>query len=186
MSIHHPGIQSLSFGFENCDSANIRESFIGLFYVKNIQISLGKDLCINSKDVQIDYHKTCDSFVISLYRTYNEVWKKGGGRYEYNHYDDLFKRLKCNDIVDISIKKSNDVIETIYLPTKFDPHKNTYQKTVENKFGDLFIFVSADEKEFEHYYENMNDEYLIENMFDIPELEKYSKQFTQRNKISND
>ena len=181
MSIHYPGIKSLRFGFENCDSIDIRVSFIGLFYVKNIQTSLGKVQCANSKDIQIDYHKTCESFVISLYRTYNEVWKNGGGK-GYNHFDDLFKRLKWNDIVNISIKKSNDVIETIELPSDFDPCKNKYQRTVENKFGDLFIFVSANEKEFEYYDENMNDERIIENMFSIDELENYSKQFGRHKK----
>lgn len=186
MSIHYPGIQTLSFGFENCDSAYIHTSFIGLFYVKNIQLSLGKTQCANSKDIQIDYHKTCDSFIISLYRTYNEFWKNGGGRHNFNHYDNLFERLKYTDIVDISIKKSNDVTETINLPSDFNPHKNKYQRTVENKFGDLFIFVSANEKEFEYYDENMNNEYLIENMFSIGELEKYSKQFSHRNRITNE
>lgn len=180
MSIHYPGIQSLNFGHENCESINIRVSFIGLFYVKNIQTSLGIQ-CANIKDFQIDYHKTCESFVISLYRTYNEVWKNGGGK-GYNHFDDLFERLKYTDMVDISIKKSNDVLETIHLPTDFDPHKNKFQRTVENKFGDLFIFVSADEKEFEYYDENMNDEYFINNIFAISELENYSKQFTQHKK----
>lgn len=185
MSIHYPGIKSLRFGFENCDSIDIRVSFIGLFYVKNIQTSLGKVQCANSKDIQIDYHKTCDSFVISLYRTYNEFWKNDGGK-SYNHFDDLFERLKYTNMIDISIKKSNDVIETIYLPTEFDPHKNKYQRTVENKFGDLFIFVSADDKEFEFYDGNMNDEDYINDMFSIDELEKYSKQFTHRNRIVNE
>lgn len=176
MSIHYPGIQSLSFGHENCESINIRVSFIGLFHIKNIQTSLGKGMCSNSKDIQIDYHKSCDSFVISLYRTYNEVWKNGGGK-GYNHFDDLFERLKYTDMVDVSIKKSNDVLETIHLPTEFDPHKNKFQRTVENKFGDLFIFISANEKEFEYYDDNMNDEHFINDMFAIDELEKYSKQF---------
>jgi hypothetical protein len=175
MSIHYPGIQSLSFGFENCESVDIRVSFIGLFYVKNIQVSLGKVMCANSKDIQIDYHKSCDSFIISLYRTYDKVWKHDGGG--YNHFDNLFERLKYTDMVNVSIKKSNDVFETIYLPTDFNPHKNKFQRTVENKFGDLFIFVSADEKEFEFYDENMNDERYINDMFAIDELEKYSKQF---------
>jgi hypothetical protein len=185
MSIHTPGIQSLSLGFENCEYVDIRVSFIGLFYVKNIQTSLGKVQCANSKYIEIDYHKSCDSFVISLYRTYNEVWKNSGGK-GYNHFNELFERLKYTDMVNISIKKSNDVFETIYLPADFDPHKNKYQRTVENKFGDLFIFVSRDDSEFNFYDENMNDEDYINDMFSIDELEKYSKQFTQRNRLTNE
>lgn len=47
MSIHHQGIQSLSFNFENCDGADIRTSFIGLFEIYNIQTHL--------KEVIFDY-----------------------------------------------------------------------------------------------------------------------------------
>ncbi len=173
MNIHHPGIKNLSFSFENCDSAEISVSFIGLFYVKNIQLSLGKLPCINCKTMEIDYHKTCDSFMISLYRGYNEAWKNGGGiDHSFNHYEDLFERLKCNDIVTVGIKKSNDVHENIRVP--FDgEYKNKYQQTVTNKFGDIFIFISKDPNEFEDFLNIIDDDYYMNEMFDIEELEKY-------------
>lgn len=179
MSIHNPGIVSLSFGFENCDNADIRVSFIGLFQIKNISLSLGKIECCNSKDMMIDYHKSCDSFMISLYRTYNNVWKKGGGRNGFNHYEDLFERLKHNDIVDVSVKKSNDIVETIHLPYDGE-YTNKNQKTVQNKFGDLFIFVNKQTDHFDYYSDEfINDEYNMKQMFSISELDEYSKQFSR-------
>lgn len=168
MLIHYPGFQSFEFHFENCETANIRVSYIGLIQINNIQVSLGR----LSQSQPIDYTKSCSSFMISIHRSYNENHQYNDG---WNHYDDLFERFHQNDIVDFKIQLSNDKNETIHVPWSDDEYVNKFQTTIKNNFGDLFIFISSSEKDFLYYKENLNDEYMISTFFSLKDIEEYSK-----------
>lgn len=162
MLIYYPGFQSFEFHFENYETANIRVSYIGLIQINNIQLSLGR----SSQSQPIDYTKSCSSFMISIHRSYN-----GNHQYKdgWDHYNDLFKRFCQNDIVYFKIELSNDKSETIHVPWSDGKYVNKFQTTVKNNFGDLFIFISPNEKEFSYYKENLNDEYVISNIFSLKE-----------------
>ena len=161
------GISKIEIGLENCEVITIDGKYIGDFDVYNICTNISRMGCN-----YIGKAKSCDSFIIEIYRDANVVNNPFGT--EDDNDGKIFERIKqYNDITSVTVyydKKDEDYndIETgesdyFYVPYQEETEgqlgsPNIYQSTYINNFGDLYIVIDKEEKIFDLFdEEEIND-----------------------------
>ena len=144
-------INKIIFTLENCERVTIDWKYVGYFSIEGITEQINR-VAINS----IKKYRNCSSFCISLCRYANNYTVDMFGA-----VDDLNKSLdrinKWNDITSIEIIYSDNSKEEIYpiwLSEDKDEIENVYQKSIFNKYGDLFLKISKDKNIYDIWDKN--------------------------------
>ncbi len=148
-------ISKVEIVLENCEMITIEGKHIGAFDLDDITYSISRIACN-----YIDEMYTCKNFSISIHTdsNSNKESKWTMGMLEDEQRNPLERIHKYNDITSIYVYFSNnEVPKKFYVSWSGDDYHNDYQKTYINKFGDLFIVISEENK--------------LEDIFNLEEIE---------------
>lgn len=142
-----PIINHIHFTFENCEGCEFDFQYFGKFHLENI-ISSYKRRGV------VELIHSFSTFIISLHYSAN--------------INNIFEKIvKNNNISWITIKSiNNDKTSSLSLNVPWNyqnEYKNSYQQSLINKRGDLFIIISKEEIDRNYYnIEDIDDEYYFD------------------------
>lgn len=156
--IAYEGIAYIDLILENCEVIRVPRQYIGEFLLDDIKIKISRVACNSIKKSFI-----AKDFIMSIHADFNE---------RYEHGIDTFSRLSCNDITEVVIGYLWGEEESYFVDYDEGENEgvlgaaNINQSTVV-KYGDLYIRVNADKKEYAQFPEDKETRDFIWDMYDI-------------------
>ena len=128
-------IENIRLHCENCEVIEIEGRHIGEIQINGLTQNLRRH------GNEIKYYKTCEYFVLEIHRDANKKYKSFGMISDVLLFERIFN---TQDIVSITIKYDNGIIDEVYLPYKEKDTflTNEYQKVYISSVNHLYIICS--------------------------------------------